>query len=567
MMLVVLALTVGGLYFAQRKVAAAAERDLQDNFQAELSSLHKVQELRRAALAERCRVLASKPRIHAALEDNALDLLYPSAKDELRDLMNDEEPAQEEAATSLQARFYRFLDGTGAILPPPNPQAVGELSKEAEMQLALKRLPETQQIGYLPKSIDGTVDEVLATPILSTETGEVISALVVGFKPFEVVGRRVGAGLKSGIWVDGRLYLPALSESAQLTLGGKIAQTVTKSDRRQNNFNVTVNDAPQLLFYKPLNPESVFPLAYEICIYALSESIAQQDRLRWQIGGAGALLLLGGFVVSHFVAARLSMPVEKLVVESEEDRAQRKRAEAALALTSEELKRSARYSADASHQLKSPLTVLRAGLDALLAREDFKPEVYHELSVLLHQTYRLTGVIDDLLLLSRMDAGHLQIEAEPVNISQLIEEWLDDFGALPDPPGLKIEKQFPASLYIAGEKRYTSLIVQNLLENARKYNRPGGRIRVTAQTEKAEVLLNIGNSGRPIDSSAQQHIFERFHRGSVRSPVSGHGLGLNLARQLARLHGGEIRLVRSNDDWTEFELLLRMAEPAPDGRN
>jgi signal transduction histidine kinase len=567
MMLVVVALTAGGLYFAQRKVAAAAARDLQDNFQAELSSLHKVQELRRAALAERCRVLASKPRIHAALEDNALDLLYPSAKDELRDLMKSGEPAQEQAATSLQARFYRFLDGTGAILPPPNPQEVGELSRDAETQLALKRLPETQQIGYLPESIDGTVDEVLDTPILSTETGEVISALVVGFKPFEVVGKRAGAGLKSGIWVNGRLYLPALPESAQLALGHEIARTVTKSDQAQNNFNVTVNGAPQLLFYKPLNPESVFPRAYEICIYPLADSIAQQDRLRWQIGGAGALLLLGGFVVSHFVAARLSVPVEKLVVESEEDRAQRKRAEAALALTSEELKRSARYSADASHQLKSPVTVLRAGLDALLAREDFKPEVYHELSALLHQTYRLTGVIDDLLLLSRMDAGHLQIEAEPVNISQLIEEWLDDLGALPDSPDVKIEKQFPTKLYVAGEKRYTSLIVQNLLENARKYNRPGGRIRVMAQAEEAEVLLNIGNTGRPIDGSAQQHIFERFHRGSVRSPVSGHGLGLNLARQLARLHGGEIRLVRSNDDWTEFELRLRVAESASDGIN
>jgi len=321
------------------------------------------------------------------------------------------------------------------------------------------------------------------------------------------------------------------------------------------------------LFYKPLNPESVFPLAYEICIYPLAGSIAQRDRLRWQIGGAGALLLLAGFVVSHFVAARLSVPVEKLVVDSEEDRAQRKRAEAALAFTSEELNRSARYSADASHQLKSPVTVLRAGLDALLAREDFKPEVYHDLSALLHQTYRLTGVIDDLLLLSRMDAGHLQIEAEPVNISQLIEEWLDDLAALPDSPDVKIEKQFPAELYVAGEKRYTSLIVQNLLENARKYNRPGGRIRVTAQTEKAEVVLNIGNTGRPIDSSAQKHVFERFHRGSVRSPISGHGLGLNLARQLARLHGGEIRLVRSDDDWTEFELRFRAAEPAPDGTN
>src|SRR6202040_4125638 len=166
-------------------------------------------------------------------------------------------------------------------------------------------------------------------------------------------------------------------------------------------------------FYKRLNPGSLFPAAYEISVYPLAYSMAQLHRLRWQIGGAGALLLLGGFVASNFIAARLSAPVEKLAVDSEKDRAQRKRAETALALTSEELKRSARYSADASHQLKSPVTVLRAGLDALPAREDFKPEIYHELSALLHQTYRLTGVIDDLLLLSRVDAGHLQIEAEP----------------------------------------------------------------------------------------------------------------------------------------------------------
>src|SRR5207249_3739301 len=118
----------------------------------------------------------------------------------------------------------------------------------------------------------------------------------------------------------------------------------------------------------------------------------------------------------------------------------RKRAEAALATTSEELERSARYSADASHQLKSPVTVLRVGLEALLAREDFKPEIYEELSGLLHQAYRLTGVIDDLLLLSQMDAGHLHIESEPVNLSQLIDEWLDDLGALPDSFDVKIEK-------------------------------------------------------------------------------------------------------------------------------
>ena len=188
----------------------------------------------------------------------------------------------------------------------------------------------------------------------------------------------------------------------------------------------------------------------------------------------------------------------------------------------------------------------------MLAREDFKPDVYEELSALLHQTHRLTGVIDDLLLLSRMDAGHLQIASRSVNVSQLVDEWLDDLGALPDSPDVKIEKEFPAGLFVAGEKRYTSLIVQNLLENARKYNRPGGRIRVRAHSNARDVVLTVGNTGRTIPPD--ENIFERFHHSSTPSVSSGHGIGLNLARELARLHGGNLRLVRSENDWTEFEV-------------
>src|ERR1700737_1204544 len=119
MMLVVSAMTALGLYLAQRNVTANANRALEQDFQTELSSLDKLQELRHAALAERCRALAAKPRIHAALEDNALDLLYPSAKDELRDLMEGQgSPAEQ--ARPLHAKFYRFLDTNGSILPPPN---------------------------------------------------------------------------------------------------------------------------------------------------------------------------------------------------------------------------------------------------------------------------------------------------------------------------------------------------------------------------------------------------------------------------------------------------------------
>jgi signal transduction histidine kinase len=566
MMLVVSGLMALALYLAQRHVAAAAQSNLRQSFQAELLSLDKVRELRNATLAERCGALASRPRIHAALEDNALDLLYPSAKDELRDLMETAQPSQTERF--LRVKFYRFLDPVGEVLSPPVPKDVGELSPKTEAQLTLKKLPKTQQIGYIletPDATDEVVDEIVAVPIFSTETGDVIAALVVGFKPFELTGEAAGAGMKSGIWLNGQLHMPSLSKSSQAALGSEIAKTITNSDRLQSNFRVNVDGAPQLLFYKQLNPTSLFPPAYEICVYPLADSMARLHRLRWQIGSVGVLLLLGGFVASQFVAARLSLPVEKLAVDSEKDRAQRKRAEIALASTSEKLKRSTRYSADASHQLKSPVTVLRVGLEGLLDRDGFKPEIYEELSALLHHTHRLTGVIDDLLLLSRMDAGHIELDSKPVNLSQIIEEWLDDLGALPDSPEVKIEKQFPADLCIAGEKRYTSLIVQNLLENARKYNRPGGLIRVTAVRSNGEVVLTVGNTGHPIARDAQEHIFERFHRGGTGSHISGHGLGLNLARELARLHDGDLRLVRSENDWTEFEARFLIAAQTSDG--
>ncbi|PYK33204.1 MAG: hypothetical protein DME54_13230, partial [Verrucomicrobia bacterium] len=333
MVLVASATTILALYLTQHNVAVTATRDLQQNFQTELSGLHQVEELRQAALAERCRVLAEKPRIHAALEDNALDLLYPSAKDELRDLMEGDTPVAQQGAGSLHARFYRFLDSSGAVLSPPNSKDVGEMSPQAEAQLALKQLLETQQIGYIRENTDAereTVHEIVAAPIFSTETGNVISALVVGFKPFELSGRGTGAGMKSGIWADNRLYLPSLSKEVRAALDNEIAKAVGNSRSAQNNFVVTINGAPQLLFYRRLNPDSLFPPAYEVCVYSLADSMAQLHRLRWQVGGAGVLLLLGGFVASHFVALRFAIPVQKLALDSQKNRAKRRRADIAL---------------------------------------------------------------------------------------------------------------------------------------------------------------------------------------------------------------------------------------------
>lgn len=563
MMLVVSAITGLALYFAQRSLAANVQEDLERGFQGELDARQNAQVVRHAALVERCRALVRKPRIQAAFEDNALDLLYPNAEDELRDMMKGAaEPASDQTSSGLHAIFYRFLDRKGAVIPPPGERAVGALRPEEAAQLVLPGMPDTQQIGYLVRQgVDGTaaVAEVIAMPIRSSETGEVIAALVIGFKPFEFGGNGGGSGMKSGIWLGGRLHSSTLSGSAAAALLREVTGGIARPGRTGGSVQVNLDGTPHLLFSKRLNPSSLFSPAFEICVYPLTELIARQSLLRWQVLGAGALLLLVGLAASHLVSTRLSAPVEKLAVDSEENRARRARAEAALEMTSAELQRSARFSADASHQLKTPVTVLRAGLEELLARETLTPEECHEISALIHQTYRLSSLIEDLLLLSRMDAGRLKLEFTPVNLTELIEASLDDLGAVPDELGVEVETGFPSGLHIAGEKRYTAIILQNLLENARKYNRPGGRIRITAREDGGTVHLTIGNTGRTISAPAQAHIFERFHRGAMGENVPGYGLGLNLARELARLHQGDLRLLRSADDWTEFEALFRVA--------
>ncbi len=567
MMLVVTAVTALLLFATLRNMAANVRRDLQQQFQRELASLHALQEVRHAALAERCRALARKPRIHAALEDNALDLLYPSARDELRDVMgSDDEPAREGAAYAIHARYYRFLDAKGAVISPPDSQDVGRLRPAEEAFLGLRSVPTRPQTGYLLRQPDTggeTIDEVIAMPIVSTERGEVIAALVLGFKLIDLDNPQTDAGISSGIWSGGRLHLPSLSVSARTSLVAQMARGMATAGLTEGSFAVQVDRAPCLLFYKLLNPGSLFPPAYEVCVYQLGESLARQRRLIWEFVGAGVLLLGGAFAASRYLSIRLSVPVEKLAIDSEENRTQRERAETALELTHEELQRSARFSADASHQLKTPVTVLRAGLEELLAGEKLTPETREEISSLVHQTFRLTTVIEDLLLLSRMDAGRLKLELSPVDLTPLIEAWLDDLGALPDSLDLKVETDIPPALSIEGERRFTTLILQNLLENARKYNGPGGRIRITARAEGIWGILAIGNTGAAIPLEAQGQIFERFHRGSVAENVPGHGLGLNLARELARLHRGDLRLARSADNWTEFEVRFRLATLAP----
>jgi signal transduction histidine kinase len=312
-----------------------------------------------------------------------------------------------------------------------------------------------------------------------------------------------------------------------------------------------------------LNAASSYAATYEVSLYSLAASRAQQRQLRTKILSLGGLLLLAGLISTQLLAARLSQPVEKLEQVSEANVFRRRLAEESLKSTQVELQRASRFSADASHQLKTPVAVLRAGLQELLVRDDLTAPVREEIATLLKETHQFTGMIEDLLLLSRMEAGRLAIDFSPVDIPLLVASWLDDLSVRPDAGNQPtIENELPPSLEIAGERRYTWHILANLLENALRYNRPGGNIRIHAKLEGEMAHIVVGNTGRPIPPESQQNIFERFHRGGASSGVPGHGLGLNLARELAYLHGGDLRLTRSHDDWTEFEAVFRRSSPA-----
>ncbi len=440
-------------------------------------------------------------------------------------------------------RFCRFLGPRGTVIRPGPADSVGQLEPAEEAELSRPALPGRQEIGYL-EGPGGGVSEIIVTPIASADTGEVIAALVLGFEPLQLVLTR-GPGIRSGIWLDGKLHLSSAGVGPGGALADEISAAVSRPDvAAEASFRARIGGADQIIFYKLLNPGSVFPPAYEVCAYSLAELAANRRRLRWEVLGATVAVLLAAYAAGQILSRRFSAPVEKLAVESE---------------------RSARFSADASHQLKTPVTVLRAGLEELLSREHFTAEECAHISTLIHQTYRLSSLIEDLLLLARMDAGRLKLERTQVELRQLIDACRDDFSALPDPAMPEIEVDLQGPLEVFGEKRFLAMILQNLLENARKYNRPGGRIRITGEEDDRFVFVRVGNTGPGIRPEAQRDIFERFRRGQAGEEIPGYGLGLNLARELARIHGGELHLVRSGDDWTEFELQLDRAGSTPPG--
>lgn len=215
-----------------------------------------------------------------------------------------------------------------------------------------------------------------------------------------------------------------------------------------------------------------------------------------------------------------------------------------------------RFSADASHELKTPLTALHAELETLLESPTLGEQDRAAVANALETAKRLAAITTGLLLLARADAGRLQLDLSSVDLVELLHDCLEDTRIIAEQLGLTVRTSLPDTARVQGEPTRLRQILGNLLSNAAKYNHPNGFIGVELQRAGPTWVLEIANSGPGIPADQQGFVFDRFFRAEHHAPVAGHGLGLAISRELARAHQGGLELVRSNATETVFRLTL-----------
>ena len=216
----------------------------------------------------------------------------------------------------------------------------------------------------------------------------------------------------------------------------------------------------------------------------------------------------------------------------------------------------ARFTADASHELKTPLAVMQVTLHDALRRSTAGTGAHDELESLARECARLKGITHSLLLLSQADAGKLPLTRERYDLSRDLARLVEDADALCEQAGLRCEHEVAPGVHIDADRALMRHVFQNLLSNAVKYNRPDGLVKIALTAGDGHVEFTIANTGPGIPAEAQPRLFERFFRADAARTSEGAGLGLNIAYELARANGAELRLLESTDDQTRFEVQM-----------
>lgn len=310
----------------------------------------------------------------------------------------------------------------------------------------------------------------------------------------------------------------------------------------------------------------------------LGEQISQaKDMFRIQSIIATLAVIIAGSAVTYFLAGRALAPLRKFSSHMEEIQAQNLASPLEVPATGDEIARLTRsfnemlarldqaftvqrqFSANAAHELRTPLAVLQTNLDVLQKRQEPTIEEYAEtVRMVREQTGRLTHLVSVLLEMTELQTVQ---RTDRISVSALIEEVICDLTQVADEKGVQLIQE-PGEAVITGSDPLIYRAVYNLVENAIKYNRENGTVTVGVRTENGTAVLGIADTGIGIRKENWEKIFEPFVReDKSRSRImGGAGLGLALVRDIAHQHGGSVRVTRSSPQGTMIVLTLPLSQ-------
>jgi heavy metal sensor kinase len=220
------------------------------------------------------------------------------------------------------------------------------------------------------------------------------------------------------------------------------------------------------------------------------------------------------------------------------------------------------FMADASHELRTPVTTTRTAANVALQQGHREEREYREtLSIIEQQATRLSRIVDDMFTLARADAGTYPVRQMPMYLDEVVDDVVKAARVLATTRDVSIEAATIRSAALTGDEDLIRRLMVNLLDNAIRYTPPGGNVRVDLGRAPGGYTLSISDCGPGIPADVQPHIFERFYRADTSRTRRGEanggaGLGLALARWIAEAHGGRLTLARSSEAGTTFTTFL-----------
>lgn len=203
-----------------------------------------------------------------------------------------------------------------------------------------------------------------------------------------------------------------------------------------------------------------------------------------------------------------------------------------------------RFTADASHELKTPLAVLRADVERAMNESSTQAERMVALEEALHETTRMADLVESLLTLARADEGRFDIHREPVELKPLVDDVYETAVILGEGAGVQVNLQFTTGVTIMGDPTRLRQLFLNLVTNAIKYTPAGGKVDIGLGVHPDNVTFAVRDTGIGIATADVPYIFERFWRADrARSRMSergGFGLGLAISQWIAQAHGGTL---------------------------